>query len=300
MKSDHRHELKTNELAEWLTNLPEWTKENLRTIIIIAALIVVIIAFYGWRTYNKDVLQVREQIEFTNLLNQLPNSKTQIMQFQGQGAYRSSILLQPASGLEIFARGTSKKQLKALALIKQAEALRAELHYGSVDNQYLTEQINKAKTSYTEALEISRSLMNPTLESTAKFGLGLCEEELGNFEKAKEIYTEIIGTPEFEGTIAVAQAGIRFDTMDDYRQELTFKPAPETAEQKLPFEITQGPVQILDMNDANLPIGINIIEQEPNGTSETTTPAPTMTTEIPIVNPENNTPNNTTTEPTSQ
>ena len=34
MKSDHRHELKTNELAEWLGNLPQWTKENLVTIII--------------------------------------------------------------------------------------------------------------------------------------------------------------------------------------------------------------------------------------------------------------------------
>ena len=37
MKSDHRHELKTNELAEWLGNLPEWTKENFVTIIIALA-----------------------------------------------------------------------------------------------------------------------------------------------------------------------------------------------------------------------------------------------------------------------
>ncbi len=28
MKSDHRHELKTNELAEWLSNLPQWAKKN--------------------------------------------------------------------------------------------------------------------------------------------------------------------------------------------------------------------------------------------------------------------------------
>lgn len=289
MKSDHRHELKTNELAEWLANLPDWTKENLRTIIIVVALIVVIIAFYGWRTYNKDVLQVREQIEFTNLLNQLPNSKMQIVQYQGQGAYRSSILLQPASGLEIFAQTTNKKPMAALALIKQAEALRAEIHYGSADNQYLTEQINKAKASYTEAMEISQSLINPTLESTAKFGLGLCEEELGNFEKAKEIYNEIAGNPDFEGTISVAQARDRLDVMGDYTKALTFKPAPETEEQELPFEITQGPIQILDMNDANLPVGINIIETEPNGTSETIE-----------INPEITTPNNVSTEPASQ
>ena len=33
MKAEHRHELKTNELVEWLTNLPQWANENLTTII---------------------------------------------------------------------------------------------------------------------------------------------------------------------------------------------------------------------------------------------------------------------------
>ena len=43
MKSDHRHELKTNELAEWLGNLPEWTKENLVTIIAVVVVVVVVV-----------------------------------------------------------------------------------------------------------------------------------------------------------------------------------------------------------------------------------------------------------------
>ena len=62
MKSEHRHELKTNELAEWLSNFPEWLKENSKTIIGITALVVIVVGFYGWRRYDKNVLQVREQI----------------------------------------------------------------------------------------------------------------------------------------------------------------------------------------------------------------------------------------------
>ena len=33
MKSEHRHELKTNELAEWISNFPSWTKENAKVLI---------------------------------------------------------------------------------------------------------------------------------------------------------------------------------------------------------------------------------------------------------------------------
>jgi len=42
MKAEHRHELKTNELAEWIAGLPEWTRKHL--IIIIIVLVVVVLA----------------------------------------------------------------------------------------------------------------------------------------------------------------------------------------------------------------------------------------------------------------
>lgn len=306
MKSDHRHELKTNELAEWLANLPDWTRENISSIILIIVLIIAIIAFFGWRAYNKNVIQVRERVEFTNLLNQLPNTKMQIMQYQGQGAYRSSALLQPASALEVFAQTTNRKPMKALALIKQAEAIRAELHYGSPDYQYFNEQTNKAKAIYTEALEISKSIVNPTFQATAKFSIGLCEEELGNFENARQIYTEVAENPEFEGTIPVAQAKFRLDVMGDYTKEITFKPAPKAPEQELPFEMTPGPAQLPDLNDINLPVGTDITEQEANSTPEiphqgaAAPNTPTMTTEIPVLQPETRTPNNVSTEPSGQ
>ncbi|MHC4595136.1 MAG: hypothetical protein ACYS19_09345, partial [Planctomycetota bacterium] len=86
--------------------------------------------------------------------------------------------------------------MAALALIKQAEALRTELHYrpGTVSKEDLTAQINQAKAGYADAIE--RSSFNPSLMAKAKFGLGLCEEELGNFAEAEQIY-QYRGKPQF-------------------------------------------------------------------------------------------------------
>jgi ATP/maltotriose-dependent transcriptional regulator MalT len=232
MKSDHRHELKTNELAEWLGNLPQWTKENLLTIIIVVAVVAVAGALYGWRLYSRNVLLVQEQTEFTNLLNQISGGKMQILQGQeSQGRDWSFLLLQPANNLQIFAQKTNHKRMAAMALIKRAEALRAELHYG-VEEQSLENQTNLAKASYTEAFEKCPTI--PSLAAAAKFGLGLCEEELDNFEQARQMYQDIAGNPDFESTLAAVQAKRRLQTMADYQQNLVFKPAP-----KVPESMTQ-------------------------------------------------------------
>ncbi len=224
MKSEHRHELKTNELAEWLSNLPQWTKENLITIICASALIVVLAGVYLWRGYNRNTLQVRERTEFTNLLTQVSGAKMQIVQGQEQGRDLAFMLIPLAKNLDTFARNTKNNRMAALALVKRAQALRAELHYGTVEEQYIVDQTNKAKASYTTAL--AKSSTNPMSAAAAEFGLGLCEEELGNFEQAREIYREIVANPEYEGIVTVAQAQRRLETMADYEQKIAFKPDP--------------------------------------------------------------------------
>lgn len=261
MKSDHRHELKTNELAEWLAHLPQWTKENLKTIVIVLVLLVAVGGFYSWRLYGKNVVKVREQTQFTNLLDQLAGGKMQILQAQTQGRDVSFMLLQPAKGLETFARNIKDDNMAALALIKRAEALRAELHYGTVDEQYLIAQTNTAKASYAGALE--RCSENPSLAAAAKFGLGLCEEELGNFEEAKRIYGDIAADSDFDGMTAAVAAKQRLETMDDYKQNLVFKPAPKPPIQITPTEVnlpaeTNLPLGVNLPAEANLPAGVNL------------------------------------------
>ncbi len=283
MKSEHRHELKTNELAEWLGNLPQWTKENLMTILVVLAMIFAAVIFLFWRTYTKNVVQAREHLEFSNLLNQLSSGKLQVLNAQGQGRDLSFILLQPANSLGNFAQNTGNNRMAALALIKQAEALRTELHYrpGSISVQDLTKQINQAKAAYTEALQ--KSSANTSLKASAEFGLGLCEEELNDFQKAQQIYQGIVAKAEYEGTVAKAAARNRLETMDDYRQKVVFKPAPAAATQPTiqlsPVDTNQSsatqPTVLLEPLEITVPAEVTVPDDndkpnvpEPNASGE--------------------------------
>jgi len=226
MKSEHRHELKTNELAEWLSNLPQWTKDNLVTIIGVSALIIVVAGVYIWRGYNRDVVQVRQRADFTRLLSQVSAAKMQVLQAQEQEQVQdlSFRLIQAADPLGAFAQTSKNDQMAALAFIKQAQAIRAELHYGPAEDDYFEGQIAKARASYTQALE--RSSDNAALAAAAEFGLGLCDEELGNFEQARQTYREIVANADYEGTVPVAQAKRRLEIMSDYKEKFAFKPNP--------------------------------------------------------------------------
>ena len=261
MKSDHRHELKTNELADWLSHLPEWTRQNLGTIILITAMLAAAAGIYIWRTHSRNVAQTQQHLEFTSLLNQFAGGKMQIVQAQSQGKDESFMLIQPANNLQSFAQRTKNDRMAALALIKRAEALRAELHYGTVQKEYLISQTNLAKASYAEALR--RCPDDPSLAAAAKLGLGLCEEELGNFEQARQIYQEVTANPDFEATVAVVQAGRRLATMADYQQEIVFKPSPTppaaAAEPNEAVRAASSPIVQINPTDTNLPSDVNIL-----------------------------------------
>lgn len=244
MKSKHRHDLKTNELAEWLGNLPQWARENHKIIICVSVVAVLVIGLASWYWYKK-IQSVREQLKFTTLLSQLQQSKIQNLMNQMKGADTSIMFIQVADNLESAALSVKDDQMAALALIKHAEALRTALHYrqGSVSRVELKTTMGRAIAGYSEALE--KALPNPSLMATAKFGLGLCEEELGNFEKAEQIYREIVTNPDFECTTAIVQAKQRLETIADYQQKIVFKPSPK------PPEFIQPPVELGPV-DANL------------------------------------------------
>jgi tetratricopeptide (TPR) repeat protein len=266
MRPEHRHELKTNLLAEWIVNFPQWAKKNTKTIIYLSVLAVVVAGVYFWKIYEKRVVSAQEQLRFTNFIAQLSQGKTQILQAQAQGVDISYILIQVADNLQSVAQNAKDEQIAALALIKQAEALRTELHYrfGSVSERDLTAQLNRAKDSYTKAIE--KSSANPSLAATAKLGLGLCEEELGNFEQARKIYSEVIANAEFEGTVAAAEAKQRLDTMADYQQKVVFREAPK----QVPAEFIQPEIKLEAPEEKGVfeVPDINLAAQTPNSTFE--------------------------------
>lgn len=260
MKSEHRHELKTNELAEWIGNLPQWARENRRMIIYVSVVAVLVIGSASWYWYNKNVESVREQVKLTSLIAQLPQSKMRIVTARARGVDTSIIiimLIQVADNLQSAARRAKDDQIAALALIKHAEARRTALHYsqGTVTSAELKAAINRAKAGYSEALQ--KASPNVSLMATARFGLGLCEEELGNFEGAEQIYRDVVADPNFEGTVAVSQAKLRLETMADYQQKIVFKASPKPK----PAEFIQPPFELQ-------PVDINLGPEAPDILSE--------------------------------
>ena len=230
MKAEHRHELKTNELAEWLFNLPTWAQQNLRTITYVVAVVVIVVAYTIWYRYQKTVVGGREQANMTALLTQIPQLKAYIAQTQTEGADNSYMLMQLVDGLEQIAAGAKNDSVAAVAMIKQADILRTELQFrpGVVSRPDFENQIARAKGYYTKALEVHlKRSPNRSLEALAKLGLGLCEEDMGNFDQARKIYDELATGAAFEGTTSAAAAKQRLALMDSFNQKIVLSPSPK-------------------------------------------------------------------------
>ena len=256
MKSEHRHELKTNELAEWIAHLPQWTRENLRTIIYVSVVAVLVIGSSFWYWRKRNVETVQRHLEFTGLIDKLSQNKLQILMAQPRGVDASYMLIETAGALQTTAEGARDDSMAALALIKRAEALRAGLHYRqiTVSQSEVQTVISGAKDAYVRALE--KASANPSLKAMAEFGLGLCEEELGNFNGARRIYRDIVANSDFEGTTTVAKAKQRLETMADYQQKIVFRASPKP--QLPPSELFDTPVPLR-------PPEIDPLPKAPNG-----------------------------------
>lgn len=272
MRAKHRHELKTNELAEWIANLPQWAQENLRTIIYVSVVAALALGSYLYIRYQRSVVSVQEELRLTEFMGLLSQSKRDILAAQVRGIDVSYMLLRLADDLQTFAGNTKDEQRAALALIKRAEALRTELHYRpkTVSGRELADQIRLAKDSYNNAfqrvsqVDSSASVAqepssNRVLVAMARFGLGLCEEELGNFKQARQIYQDVAANPMFQDTITVIQAKERLETMGDYEQKVVFqKPPPRPSPRPTtPPRIPSSPPGI-NRATANLP-DVNLI-----------------------------------------
>lgn len=225
MKSEHRHELKTNELADWMAHFPEWAQKNARTLTGAAILIVVVGAAFFWVQYNKNVRVVGERVRFSNLLGELPQVKQITLSQPGQeGSNRLGLV---AAGLGKYASKSSNKTMSAMAYLKRAEALRSELHYSAtpLDQGELAGRITPIQESYRLAEE--KATTDASIRAAARYGQGLCYEELKQFSDAETQYQAMVADESLKGTAGQAAAEYRLLVLPHYQQGLTFRPAPE-------------------------------------------------------------------------
>jgi tetratricopeptide (TPR) repeat protein len=256
MKSERRHELATNELADWIANFPNWFKENMTTVIIAVVVVAALIAYTIFFYTREGKVWNEKNAMVTQTLDQLGAQKQMIVQGQTKNLGASDVLMTTASALESSAKETDNDVLSALAIIKRAEALRTETHYRATmaEPDVRKFQIQQAKTLYEEALAKAKS--DPQVAAMAQFGIGLSLEDMRDFGGAKEAYQKIVNDPNYKGTTYQSRAEVRINTMSDNMKQVVFaksvKPqTPETPEIKTPSLKLEEP--ITDLNQISAP-----------------------------------------------
>jgi len=129
MKSERRHELATNELADWIANFPQWYRENQTTVIVGVVVVVALIAYTIFYYKRETTVWNQKNAQATALLDQLSVLKQTVVQGRTKGVSASDMFLNTASALQTASTETDNSTLAAMTMIKRAEALRSELHY---------------------------------------------------------------------------------------------------------------------------------------------------------------------------
>ena len=249
MDSQHRHELKTNELAEGLKHLPGLLKDNANTII---GIILIGAALITWPMFTKMSRQkdIAEQTEITQSIQMMDRDVYAVLQAPADDMLAKSealdALLVNADALLEKASTIDNPNLSALAQIKAAQAIRTELHLRQeVDADMLERQIQKAQNAYQEALSAANT---PTITAMAQFGLGLCSEELGQTDQAAELYQQIVEDENYKATVFPTQAQRRLDTLSDNTEVFNFAAVPVVIE------------EVVDTEEVIEPTAVEIIE----------------------------------------
>ena len=228
MDSEHRHELKQNELVEWLSHSGEFVRKNGITVVCVILIVVGLVLSLPFKSMRQKS-NLKRQAEVAGVVLGLGREKIQTIQSQMQGMYVQNQLLVSANSLAIKGNEEKSPLLASLALIKRGEALRSDLHYSAaaVEAEIVASQIAEAKKAYENAINKAQGHEgSSSLIAMANFGLGLCAEELGDFNGAATIYSSIVENSDFDGTVFLAQAKFRLDTMERSKGKYVFKDAP--------------------------------------------------------------------------
>ncbi len=240
MDSEHRHELKRNDLALWLAEAPKHIKNTpayLKTHWFEAICVLLIIIGIGmWLFRDTQKIVVRDlasQVKLTKLYDQQMMDKVAAVR-----GNKTSGFLNNADSIAAAAEDVKRDSIAALALIKAGDALRSDLHYkkGIINENDLKSQIAEAKAKYEAALEKADS--NKTIEALAKFGIAICSEEVRDFDSAEAQYRKIADNPDYQSNFVSKLAQQRITLLNDAKVKYTFKEvAPESKEETKKEEV---------------------------------------------------------------
>jgi len=222
MDSEHRHELKENELLEFLRNFKEWWDKHgtrtLGTILIAIAVMGLATWWFGLFGYPSRQARAREQAWTALASARSPEAKKQLAQ-------------------------THRKDhpgLAAMALLSAADEIYGNALFGSYEGSGIDATRNSPSDATRAQLQRAAALYQQTLDTpapgepsavhlNARLGLAAVHETLGNWDEAQRHYE---ATWKAAGPYrAIARlAEQRLADLDRRRQPITFPVDPNAGD----------------------------------------------------------------------
>ena len=170
MKAQHRHELHTNELAEWLEAAIEKAKPYSRAIVgaILAVAIVIGVYLYVNALERRTVTVASDQYI------------TALQTFQSEGPMELQRIVEDY-------RGTEPAVLAQLVLAETQLKQGGDVLY--VNKPAAETELSHAVGSFTQVLQTTK---DPMLRAWALYGLGRAHESQGQLDRARSDYQKLI------------------------------------------------------------------------------------------------------------
>ncbi len=235
MKSEERHRLKENELADFLKDELEsirrlWHRHG-TLVLSVVLLVLAALAGGSWMINNSSKQRSYRASQLQNLIAKSSSLQERavmdtIANGLAMGSYTTSVN-EIVGELDGLYRKENNSSVGMMALMQQAEALRSKLFFA--DSEIST---SEKENLCSKAEELYKKIKKqfpgqPQAVGTAKFGLALVAEERGQWEEARKLYQEISQDNKLEGTAFPLMASKRLGVLDDFKQPVTFAPAPK-------------------------------------------------------------------------
>jgi len=203
MKSQRRHDLQTNELADALGRLGQRLRPHARTVVVIAGLAVILVVVLIWL----PLMQRRAAAEAAY-------------------AFDAAVRSGGAEALRSFLAGYPEAEQKVAARLLLADRLLQDVANGRVEADEADATLDEAKTFYTQVAEASDAL-----KPMARTGLALVMLQRGDLEAGRKALEQV--AEDWPQSVAAARAEVHLEALAGYEpvafsdEPLEKPPAPE-------------------------------------------------------------------------
>ncbi len=223
MDSEHRHELKENDLLEFFRHFKQWwDKHGTKTL---GVILLVLGAVVGgrWLAGREARAQEKAWSAFANA--QTPETWQQLA--------RTYADREGLAGLSLLAAADEVFQSAMTSAYEQGALDPTRTEPGEAT----TQRLQRAASLYQQAIDSAGTNGPPLIPLNARLRLGAVHETLGDWAAAESQYEAAWKQAGHYHTVA-RTAQQRLAAIEHYRhQQLTFAPAPQAAEPNIPASL---------------------------------------------------------------